>query len=1065
LQSVALRPFAAGFRVGAALLGMTVVAPLAAPPCFAQQASRPVVPPSPLTEAKVDAAADEARLLSSSRQLTFEGRRAGEGYFSPDGTQLVFQSERQSDNPFYQIYVLDLETGDLRRISNGIGKTTCAWFHPTGKRMLYASTHADPQARDKQKAEFDARATGKQRRYAWDFDPYYDLYDHDLASGDERRLTETLGYDAEASMSPEGRRIVFSSNRHAYAEPLSEDDRKQLELDPSLFVDLYVMNTDGGGVRRLTTTRGYDGGPFFSPDGKSICWRRFSEDGAKAEVFTMNADGTGERQITHLGAMSWAPFFHPSGEYLIFTTNLHGFDNFELYLVDVRGEREPVRVTFTAGFDGLPAFSPDGGRIAWTSTRTANRQGQLFIADWNHTEARRLLTLTTTRVKQQVVVRGPAETPGAKTDPAIRAADLRLYVSQLANDETEGRLTGTEGERRATEYVAEQFKRLGLLPAGDNGTYFQQFPFTAGVDLGPGNALAIDAPPPAGESGQNPARLGRGQTKVPGGQGSDAGAPQVNRDWRPLVFSKTGEIPAAPIVFAGYGIVAPASDSADEYDSYVHLDVKDKWALVFRFMPEDIAPERRQHLSRFASLRYKAMVLRDRGAAGMIVVSGPRAKVREQLVPLAFDATLSGTSIAAISITDDLAQRLLAVSGKDLEELQKQLDGGEPQMGFELPGVKLAATIDIKTVTKTGRNVLARLPAGPETADKPVLIIGAHVDHLGRGEASTSLAREDEKGQIHYGADDNASGTAGMIEIAEYLVGQRAEGKLALARDVIFAAWSGEELGLLGSAYCVGRLAETSVPPVAAHDATVSPPPRASLPAGAPSAEQAGSSGDLRSRVAAYLNMDMIGRLDQALIVNGVGSSSIWPAEIERRNAPLGLPLAVKEDSYLPTDATSFYLKGVPILSVWTGSHAEYHSPRDRPETLNYQGAEKVARFVALLARSLATSDQTPDYIAAATTTQPGARAGLRAYLGTIPDYAAGDVKGLKLSGVSKGGPAEQGGLQAGDVIVELAGRRIENIYDYTYAIDALKIGQPTKVVVLRDGQRLELTLTPGSRE
>jgi C-terminal processing protease CtpA/Prc len=209
----------------------------------------------------------------------------------------------------------------------------------------------------------------------------------------------------------------------------------------------------------------------------------------------------------------------------------------------------------------------------------------------------------------------------------------------------------------------------------------------------------------------------------------------------------------------------------------------------------------------------------------------------------------------------------------------------------------------------------------------------------------------------------------------------------------------------------------------------------------------------------------MVGRLDKKLILQGVGSSAIWRGEIERRNVPVGLPIALQDDSYLPTDANAFYLRGVPILSAFTGSHSEYHTPRDKPETLNYEGAAKVSRLMGLIIRSLAARDAPPDYVVQTPPKSGTARAGLRAYLGTIPDYAEGDVKGVKLSGVAATGPAAKAGVKGGDVIVELAGKKIDNIYDYTYAIEALKIGQPVKMVVQRGTERVELTVTPGSRD
>jgi Tol biopolymer transport system component len=330
----------------------------------------------------------ERAFLSRVRRLTVEGRRAGEGYWSPDGRRLVFQSEREPGNPFYQIYTVDLTTGETARVSPGIGKTTCAFFRPGTDEVLFSSTHHDPRSLQLQKEELAFRASGRERRYAWDYDPEMEVYAVSQGSGRIRRLTDARGYDAEASYSPDGRWIVFSSTRDAYNRRLSGPEQKQLEVDPSVFGEIYIMRADGSGQRRLTTSHGYDGGPFFFPDGTRIVWRRFDEPGLIADIWSMNVDGSDQRQVTRFGSMSWAPYVHPSGEYLLFASNRLGFENFEIYMVDVAGSREPVRVTYSDGFDGLPVPSPDGRRIAWTSSRGGGREGQIFLADWNHDAAR-----------------------------------------------------------------------------------------------------------------------------------------------------------------------------------------------------------------------------------------------------------------------------------------------------------------------------------------------------------------------------------------------------------------------------------------------------------------------------------------------------------------------------------------------------------------------------------------------------------------------------------------------------------------------------------------------------
>lgn len=957
--------------------------------------------------------AEESDWLSNTRQLTFDGRRAGEGYFSNDGTLMVFQSERDAANPFFQIYLMEWETGDVTRVSPGSGKTTCAWIHPENELILFASTHHDAEAVAKQKAELELRASGKERRYSWDYDPKFELFAFDRNTKAYQQLTHADGYDAEGSYSPDGRLIAFASNRRAYSGEASPSEKAAFEIDPAVMNDIYVMNADGSDVRRLTETLGYDGGPFFSPDGKRICWRRFAENGATAEIMSMNIDGTDKRQLTSLEAMSWAPIYHPSGEYLIFATNIHGFSNFELYIVDAAGQQTPVRVTTTEGFDGLPTFTPDGKQLSWTSNRTSSKQSQIFMADWNHEAALKALG----KVGSLVDPNTEAKKAISASAAAFQASDIMRHVDFLCRPELAGRLTGSPGEQMATSYVAAVFDQLGLEPVnGEN--WFQDFDFTAGIDLGDDNHL---------NSGNQEYKVGQ--------------------QWQPLAFSRNGEVPAGEIVFAGYGIVAPKDGDHDEYDSYVHLDVKDKWVLVYRFMPENITPEYRQHLSGHSSLRYKAMVARDRGARGLIVASGPQSKVKRQLVKLQFDGSMAGSSIPVISVTDAVASQWLGGNGKRLGELQAKLDTGDLVMGFTVSDAKLSAKIDIKKVKKSGRNVLGRLPA----ANSPfagAIIVGAHIDHLGAGSNSSSLARDDEAEKIHFGADDNASGIASMLEVAEYLTDQHRQGKLKLQRDVIFAAWSGEELGLIGSGFFANQLAEQ----LANH-----------IPAEEGDDEEDDNS--LFPFISACLNMDMVGRLEKRLVLQGVGSSSIWKSEIERRNAPIGLPITLQEDSYLPTDASTFYMRGVPILSAFTGSHSDYHTPRDTPDKLNYEAAAKISRLMGGIARSLVLREDVPDYKQQEAPGKGKQRARLRAYLGTIPDYAESDVKGVKLSGVAKAGPAAKAGIKSGDVIVELAGKKIENIYDYTYAIEALKIGETIKCVAQRGDKRVTLEITPGSRD
>jgi Tol biopolymer transport system component len=972
-------------------------------------------------------ASAEPEFLTQIRQLTFEGKRSGEGYFNADGSKMIFQSEREPGNPFYQIYLMDLETGDQERVSPGTGKTTCAWIAPDNQSVIFASTHLDSESKAKQDAEIAERASSRVRRYSWDYDENYDIFRYSLKNKSLSRLTTARGYDAEGSISPDGKHIVFASNRAAYDHELGKEDAERLKIDKQYFMDIYIMDADGSNAKRLTDVPGYDGGPFFSADGKRICWRRFDVKGMTAEIYTMNTDGSDQRQITRVGAMSWAPYFHPSGDYLIFTNNSQGFNNFELFIVDAAGKHAPVRVTYSdpalvegeRGFDGLPVFSPDGKKLAWTCGRAASTGSQIFIAEWNDAAARKALNLDQSGIRKTEHEK-TSRPDLANTSADIRAEDMRQHVTYLASDELDGRLTGTEGEKLATQYVADAFQNIGLVPFGDKDTWFENFQFTAGVALGKGNKLTL--------------------------QGSKE--PQdftVDRDWRPLSFSQIGDIPASAIVFAGYGIETPDNASGsdgkklDPYSSYAHLDVKDKWVLVLRYQPENVPQERRNELANYASLRYKALMARQKGARGMLVVSGPNSKVVDQLVTMGFDASLASSGIAAVSITDALASKLLAGAGKSLKELQDKLDTGDLMGGIECVGLKMSAHIAIEQEKKTGRNVLGMLCKGtePDFHTAP-LVVCAHVDHLGSKGGSNSRAKGEDLNKIHHGADDNASGTAGMMEIAQWLADAKKQGKLDLKRDVIFAAWSGEELGLLGSAHFCEELAK--------------------MIKGDPNAK-------LTGMLDACLNMDMIGRFDKNLVMQGVGSSSWWPKEIEKRNAVTGLPITTQNDAHLATDSTSFYTRGIPTLNAFTGAHADYHMPSDTADKINYEKAAQIAKFMGLITRALATTHDAPDYVAMDAPKNQGTRTGLRVYLGTIPDYSQGDIKGVKLSGVSPVGPAAKAGVKAGDIIIKLGGKDVQNIYDYTYVMGEIKIGAETTITVQREGKPVELKIMPGSRD
>ena len=586
--------------------------------------------------------------------------------------------------------------------------------------------------------------------------------------------------------------------------------------------------------------------------------------------------------------------------------------------------------------------------------------------------------------------------PGLAAAQETTSLDNRAIVEYLADDELEGRLTGSPGIRMAADYLVEQLEAIGAEPLPGVGGFRQSFSFTAGVtDTGTTIELA-------------------GSLRVR----SEGDGPSV----RALSFSDTGRA-EGQLVFAGYGLSVPETDDFG-YDSYATLDVTDKIVVVFRYFPEDTEGELRATLARYAGLRYKALAARERGAAGLIVVTGPRSPNAGALVPLTFDTAVSDSRIVAATVDGELGAAIIESAGESIEAVQASLDTANPHVtGFDLP---LEGVIEAKLERReaTGYNVIGYLPpTGTEALDEPYVLLGAHYDHLGRGRGGDSLARGDEAGQIHNGADDNASGVAAVLSVGAGLAAAER------GRGVILAFWSGEELGLLGSADFV---AQAPVP---------------------------------MDGIAAYLNFDMVGRLeDDPLNLQAVGSSSIWTDLAEELNAPLGLDLTFVSDPYLPTDVGSLNAAEVPSLNFFTGSHEDYHRPTDDADTLDYEGLDRIVDLATAVASNLANRPDAPDFIRVEREQQRGGGATMRIFTGTIPDYTQ-EVEGLSLSGVIGGGPAEAAGLQGGDVIVGLAGQAVTNIYDYMYALDLLKVGEPSEVVFLRDGERLTTELIPRVRE
>ena len=885
--------------------------------------------------------------LKNIKQLTFGGENA-EAYFSSDGEQLIFQSTRNG-YPCDQIYIMNIDGTGVRQIST-IGRSTCAYFYPDGKRILYSSTHAT--------SPVCPPPADRSRGYVWPLYPSYDIYST-TDSGKLQVMAPADGYDAEATISPDGKTIVFTSDRDGDLE-------------------LYLMNPDGSNIRRLTNSPGYDGGAFFSADSKQIVYRAHPISDpqelkeyrdflkqhlvkpSKLEIFVMNSDGANIRQVTNNGAANFAPYFHPDGKRIIFASNVHDPSgrNFDLYLINTDGTGLK-RITNNPTFDGFPMFNHDAKKLVFASNRNAKAQGEtnIFIADWAE-------DITDSR----------------ESDSEISITRLKHHIEILASDEMKGRLAGTPEAKKAAQYIVNEFQQYGLMPAPGSQNYFQAFEFNSGVKAGTNNHL----------SSQTPANKMKHI---------------FEKDFVPAGFSDDANLTDIPIVFAGHGIRAEAL----HHDDYANLDVKGKAVIVLRYGPEGNDPK--TQFAQYYSVRYKAMTAREAGASALLVV----IDAEDKLPTLRLDRNPGTAGLPVIYVKRDVISRWLEAAKKEFPDPKNP----HVQTSFEVPDVQVSFQTELIREKSSTENVLGLLEASPKTDQ--VIVIGAHYDHLGTG-VEGSLAKK--PGEIHNGADDNASGVGGLLELARVL----SENRNTLTRNVLFVAFGAEELGVLGSNYFV----KNPVVPL--------------------------------KNVIAMLNLDMVGRLrDGKLVVGGAGTSPSWK-EMLVNAKPDSLKLTFQEDGYGPSDHMVFYANNIPVLFFFTGAHAQYHRPEDDSQTLNYDGLSQISDYVYRVMSELQKQDEAIKFTRVKSSpVRTSGSGGLRVYLGTIPDYAE-EVKGVKLSGVREESPAEKAGIQAGDVIIEFAGKKIENIYDYTYALQEIKAGESTKIVVLRNGSRIELEIVPEKR-
>jgi len=599
------------------------------------------------------------------------------------------------------------------------------------------------------------------------------------------------------------------------------------------------------------------------------------------------------------------------------------------------------------------------------------------------------LSLFRLSVRQRVAVSAVALFSLAAFAPAsVGTADPQRYqadVTALAAPQMEGRGAGTKGLAHAAKMLEARYKSLGLKPAGTNG-YLQPFSVITGAKLKGNNHFVV-------HDGNSKAEL------------------KVNEDYVPFSFSESG-VANSSVVFAGYGATAEEF----QYDDYVGLDVKDKIVVVLRYEPPSFATKGGNHgLTQHSQLITKAINARNHGAKGLVLVNGKLGDGEEDL--LTRFGSVSGpenTGILFVQVRNSVADGWFKTSGKSLSDIQNAINTSSKPASFSFPDTLHASVnVSIESTRATVNNVLAFLPGKTDE----YIIVGAHYDHLGRGNFD-SLAPS-QIGQVHPGADDNASGTAGVLELARLFAPQAGQMK----RGILFMSFAGEELGLLGSAHWVK---ETTLP---------------------------------LDKAVAMLNMDMIGRIkDGKVFIGGVGTGSSFKTILDEDKSKTKLNLEFSAGGYAASDHTSFVSKKIPVLFFFSGLHSDYHKPSDTADKINAGGAAQLLDLVATIAQQI---DDAPERVAFQTVVEEkpvggisGGGGGYGPYFGSIPDFGQTE-NGVKFSDVKPGSPAAKAGLKAGDILVQFGDKPIKNLYDFTDALRRSKVGDVVQVTVQRDGKPL----------
>ena len=566
----------------------------------------------------------------------------------------------------------------------------------------------------------------------------------------------------------------------------------------------------------------------------------------------------------------------------------------------------------------------------------------------------------------------------AQYNPAITSGELLQHISYLASDSLEGRLPGTKGDKLAAAYIRNHFQEAGLELLYDDG--YQSFDLISDIKPSPECNFQLNNIPL-----------------------------QINTMYAPALYSGNGTL-ASKVIFCGYGF-AIQEDSL-KWNDYQEIRPQGKWVMLLLGDPEIDAV--RSAFIPYSKDRTKVLTAIDNGAAGVLLVVPPSMEATDQLPRQYFDRSGASASIPVVYITREAANRILQGKGT-IAELNEKLDRNRRPLSFET-NTEITVTVQLDKTFSHTANVVALLPGSDPGLSDEYLLVGAHFDHLGFG-GPGSGSRMPDTVAVHNGADDNASGVAAVIELAQYFAAHTARHP----RSILFAAFTAEESGLVGSKYMAKNL------PVE------------------------------KDKLMAMFNFDMIGRYNKEkgkISIGGTGTSLEADSLIDHALEGYTFGVAKSTDGYGPSDHASFYALDVPVFFISTGAHQDYHTPFDDVAAIDAIAAEAIARFSARLLQEVTTMEKPLSFQKTRSATGDSRSSmRLKVTLGIMPDMVSQNNDGLGVDGVRPGGPADKGGIVTGDRIVAINGERVTNIYSYMHRLGTLKPGETAVVEIVRNGK------------